>query len=114
MIRFVLPRQGFKRLAYMPMAALGAFLMGTLGAPKDPSDLVTVIEAEDKHAFKNRLLEIKAPTLVIAGDRDPFYSESLFRETAAGIPNARLVLYTGVGHPAGGKRFGRDVRAFLA
>jgi hypothetical protein len=38
---------------------------------------------------------------------------ALFRETAAGIPNARLVLYKGMGHPASGKQFGRDVLAFL-
>jgi hypothetical protein len=37
----------------------------------------------------------------------------LFRETAAGIPNARLILYKGMGHPASGKQFSRDVLAFL-
>jgi hypothetical protein len=37
----------------------------------------------------------------------------LFRETAEGIPNARLIVYPGMGHPASGKQFGRDVLAFL-
>ncbi len=60
-----------------------------------------------------RLHEITAPTLVVAGAEDPFYSEALFRETAAGIPGARLVLYPGMGHPARGKLFARDVLAFL-
>ena len=41
------------------------------------------------------------------------YSEALFRATAVGIPNARLILYPGMGHPASGKQFTRDVRAFL-
>ncbi len=50
---------------------------------------------------------------MIAGAEDPFYTEALFRETAAGIPGARLVLYPGMGHPAHGKRFARDVLAFL-
>lgn len=63
--------------------------------------------------FTKRLAEIVAPTLVIAGERDPFYSVELFRATAAGIPNARLVLYPGMGHPAAGKQFARDVLAFL-
>lgn len=49
------------------------------------------IEAEDKHDFKDRLAEITVPTLVIAGDQDPFYSETLFHETAEGIPNARFI-----------------------
>ena len=71
------------------------------------------IEAEDKHDFKDRLAEIKAPTLVVAGDKDPFYTEALFRETAAGIPNASLILYPGQGHPASGKQFARDVLTFL-
>jgi len=50
---------------------------------------------------------------VIAGDKDPFYSETLFRETAEGIPNAKLILYPGMGHPASGKQFRQDVLAFL-
>ena len=83
------------------------------GKPEDPSDVVTTIEAEDSHDFKGRLSEIKAPTLVIAGDRDPFYTEDLFRETAEGIPDSELILYEGMGHPAGGKRFKDDLKAFL-
>ncbi len=50
-----------------------------------------------------------APTLVVAGDKDPFYTEALFRETAEGIPHARLILYKGMGHPAAGKQFEQDV-----
>jgi hypothetical protein len=34
-------------------------------------------------------------------------------ETAAGIPDARLILYPGMGHPASGKQFKQDVLAFL-
>ena len=88
-------------------------LILSFSAPKDPSDLVVTVEAEDKHAFRDRLAEITAPTLVVAGDKDPLYSEALFRETAAGIPNARLILYQGMGHPASGKQFRRDLLAFL-
>jgi acetyl esterase/lipase len=81
--------------------------------PQDPSDLVITIEAEDRHHFKVRLSEIAAPTLVIAGAKDPLYSATLFRETAEGIPHARLILYPGMGHPASGKQFRQDVLAFL-
>jgi pimeloyl-ACP methyl ester carboxylesterase len=95
-----------------PLTGLASRLL-SLRPPKDPSDLGITIEAEDRFNFKERLAEITAPTLVVAGDRDPFYSETLFRETAAGIPNARLILYPGMRHPASGKQFERDVLAFL-
>lgn len=88
-------------------------LMSAFGAPKDPNDLVVTIEAEDVHNFKDRLGEIRAPTLVAGGGKDPFYPPELFRETAGGIPNARLRIYEGVGHPAAGKKFEQDVLAFL-
>jgi len=109
----MLAPQGIMKVLTAPVAWLLSLLMGLLDAPKDPSDLVVTVEAEDKHDFKDRLSQIKAPTLVVAGDRDPFYTEELFRATAAGIPNARLILYPGMGHPASGKQFGQDVLAFL-
>jgi pimeloyl-ACP methyl ester carboxylesterase len=93
-------------------AAVGSVFMALM-APEDPSDLIVTIEAEDKLDFRERLREIAAPTLVIAGDQDRFYSETLFRETAQGIPNAKLVLYQGMGHPARGRQFARDVISFL-
>jgi len=85
----------------------------SLSRPGDPSDLVITIEAEDQFNFKDRLAEIAAPTLLVAGERDPFYTPTLFRDTAAGIPNATLILYPGMGHPARGKQFQRDLLAFL-
>jgi len=95
-----------------PQAWLAALIL-FLAPPTDPSDLIITIEAEDQFNFKTRLAEITAPTLVVAGERDPFYSAALFRETASGIPNARLILYPGMGHPASGKQFERDVLRFL-
>jgi len=95
-----------------PQARLASLIL-SLAPPKDPSDLIITIEAEDQFNFKTRLAEITAPTLVVAGERDPFYSAALFRETASGIPNARLILYPGMGHPASGKQFERDVLGFL-
>ena len=92
--------------------ALASFLL-SLRPPADPSDLVITVGAEDQFSFREPLAQITAPTLVAAGDSDPFYSPALFRETAAGIPDARLSLYPSMGHPAGGKQFQRDVLAFL-
>jgi pimeloyl-ACP methyl ester carboxylesterase len=113
MLRPLFPDQGLMKYLSVPIVWLASLLLGLLAAPKDPSDLVVTVEAEDTHDFKDHLGEILAPTLVVAGDRDPFYTETLFRETAEGIPNARLILYPGMGHPASGKQFGRDVLAFL-
>jgi len=66
------------------------------------------------HDSKQRLAEIRVPTLVIGGDQDFFFPVELYRETAAGIPNAKLVLYEGVGHNAvASKRFAEDILEFL-
>lgn len=112
LIGAVFPQTGAGKWLSRPLVWLSAWLL-SLNAPKDPTDLVVTVEAEDKLAFQDRLAEIAAPTLVVGGEDDFFYSPALFRETAAGIPNARPILYEGMGHPAGGKRFRRDVLAFL-
>lgn len=113
-LTFIMPSDGFMKFLARPFAWLGSLIVRIiLGAPDDPSDLVITVEAEDVHHFKDRLSEIKAHTLVIAGDKDPAYTEELFRETAAGIPDAKLILYEGMGHPASGKQFSQDVLAFL-
>jgi hypothetical protein len=55
-----------------------------------------------------------ACTAACAGGLDDyFYSPELFRETAAGIPGARLCLYENMGHPARGRQFQKDVLDFL-
>jgi pimeloyl-ACP methyl ester carboxylesterase len=112
LMSLVLPQRGLKRILSRPLVWLLAPLLA-LSAPKDPTDLIITIEAEDRFNFKDRLREITAPTLIAAGEHDPFYTPTLFRETAAGIPNARLCLYPNMGHPAGGKQFQRDVLTFL-
>jgi pimeloyl-ACP methyl ester carboxylesterase len=112
LIASVFPQTGIKRLLSQPLIHFSAWLLA-LSAPQDPNDLVVTVQAEDRHAFRDRLAEIVAPTLVVAGENDPFYTPDLFRETAAGIPNARLCLYKDMGHTAGGKQFRQDVLTFL-
>ncbi|KUK27633.1 MAG: Putative hydrolase [Acetothermia bacterium 64_32] len=108
------PRKGIWKYLIRPFLWLGSLFGGVFfGVPEDPADLVITIEAEDKHDFKERLAQIKAPTLVVGGDKDPFYTEALFHKTAEGIPNAKLIVYKGMGHPASGKQFGQDVIKFL-
>ena len=109
----VVPRRGIPPRARPLIVWPVSRLMSWFGRPADPSDFIVTVLAEDAHDFHGRLREIAAPTLVVAGAEDPFYSEALFRETAAGIPGARLILYPGMGHPAHGRRFAHDVLAFL-
>ena len=89
--------------------------LGGMGPYWDPSDMIATVEAEDAFDASDRLGEIRAPTLVIGGERDPCYPRELFEETTRGIPDARLFIYEGRGH--GGTvtdaRFARDVTAFL-
>lgn len=108
----MMPKKGPLRVFAKPLTQVAAWVMSRR-PPADASDLVVTVEAEDKLAFRDRLHEITVPTLVAGGTEDPFYSGELFRETAAGIPNARLALYEGMGHPARGKAFQRDVLDFL-
>jgi pimeloyl-ACP methyl ester carboxylesterase len=82
------------------------------GALSGSGDGLVELEAEDKFNFKERLADIKVPTLVIGGENDSFYP---IRETADGIPNAKLILYKKVGHTAMFKsQFNRDVFNFLS
>jgi pimeloyl-ACP methyl ester carboxylesterase len=111
-IETVFPRAGLGKWLSRPLVWISSGIL-SLNSPKDPTDLVVTVEAEDKFAFKVRLTEITAPTLVAGGVDDFFYSPALFRETAAGIPNAKLCLYEKMGHPASGKQFRQDVLSFL-
>jgi pimeloyl-ACP methyl ester carboxylesterase len=86
-----------------------------MGRHDDPTDMIVTIEAEDRFDVTAQLHRITAPTLVVGGDRDAFYSPEIFRATADGIPNGRLRLYEGKGHVGAlGKQFAADVQAFLA
>jgi pimeloyl-ACP methyl ester carboxylesterase len=78
-----------------------AALMWLFGASQrvdDPSDMLVTVAAEDGFDASPGLHRITAPTLLVAGGRDRFYSPELFRETAERIPDARLSLYQEKGH----------------
>jgi pimeloyl-ACP methyl ester carboxylesterase len=105
-------RRGFKKYLFQYLMLLfGIFKRGT---PAYPSDFLIEAEAEVNHNSKQQLAKIKAPTLVIGGDQDFFFPAELYRETAVGISNAKLVLYKGLGHDAIMKRqLIEDILAFL-
>ena len=113
MVGVMVPRTGWISRLRTPLVRAAAWLM-SLKTPNNASDLRVTVDAEDKLAFRGRLHQITVPTLVGGGTKDPFYSAALFRETAAGIPNARLALYAGLGHAMLGKDFHREVLSFLS
>ena len=105
---------GYRRWLYPP-------LIRTVGRPllKEPaeiSDVAVSCRAMAAHDATDTLSEIEAPTLVIGGAEDHFFPESVLRETAAEISDARLELFAGVGRGAFEERkraFDRTVQAFL-
>jgi pimeloyl-ACP methyl ester carboxylesterase len=91
------------------------WLLAPLVNPKDPSDMIATIRAEDTFDVGDRLGEITTPTLVIGGDRDFYYGPELFSQTAERMPNAHLLLYRGRTHVTAflDLRFTRDIMSFL-
>lgn len=69
-----------------------------LAGGDDLADMATTIEAEDAFDLATCRSPIGAPTLILAGTADRFYSPELFAETARLIPGSRLRLFDGRGH----------------
>lgn len=61
------------------------------------------------------LSRVRAPALVLGGSADPYFSEDLFRRTAAAIPGGRAVIFPGRGHlyPAASKAAANIALGFL-
>jgi pimeloyl-ACP methyl ester carboxylesterase len=62
------------------------------------ADMATTIEAEDAFDLARCRSPIRAPTLILAGSEDRWYSPELFAETARLIPGSRLRVFEGRGH----------------
>jgi pimeloyl-ACP methyl ester carboxylesterase len=83
----------------VPAAAAGWALAGWLvHSPDDWADMATTIEAEDGFDLAACPAPITAPTIIVAGRDDRFYSPALFEETAQLIADSRLHLISGRGH----------------
>lgn len=74
------------------------WLMGSSLATDDPNDMLRTITAEDAFDAEPDLSRVQASTLVLGGTADLFYSADLFRRTAAGVPDGRVVLFPGKSH----------------
>jgi pimeloyl-ACP methyl ester carboxylesterase len=80
------PARPLSRLAASPMI------------PADPTDLLVTLDAEDAFNAEADLPRVTAPTLVIGGGNDHFYTQELFQGTAAGVQDGRLHIFPGWGH----------------
>lgn len=74
-----------------------------------------MVEAVQTWDVTDRLGEVTAPTLVIGGTRDEIIPPDLVRATAAGIPEAQLLLVEGGDHISTmrDRRIGPTIREFL-
>jgi pimeloyl-ACP methyl ester carboxylesterase len=77
-----------------PVARLAARKM----RPKDSTDMLVTLDAEDVFDVEGDLPRVAAPTLVIGGTKDLFYPRDLFEGTAAGVQDGRVHLFDGWGH----------------
>lgn len=84
------PLQGLLR----PLARVAVGSM----VPDDPTDMLVTLEAEDVFDVEADLPRITAPTLVIGGGKDPFYTRELFVGTAAGVQDGRAHIFEDWGH----------------
>ena len=82
-----------------------------------PAGLRAAVECLPSHNVLDRLGEINAPALVIAGELDAETPVAYARALTEGLPNAELVVLDGMGHLAVSEApdtFNRLARAFFA
>jgi pimeloyl-ACP methyl ester carboxylesterase len=102
-----------KRLLRGFMRLFGSLIVAP---PQHPNDFIVTMEADLAHDTSALLPTLRMPTLVLAGDLDPFFPTALLEETAELIPNSVLKVYAGAGHgltKTHKRRFEDDVLAFL-
>jgi pimeloyl-ACP methyl ester carboxylesterase len=82
------------------LAATAGWILAsrTITTTRNGADLAATIDAEDGFDLAKCHMPIQAPTLIIAGGRDRFYSPALFAETAQLIPTSQLRLFPHRGH----------------
>ncbi len=103
-------------LARPPLRAAG-WALGPLLWPAagDLREMAALIAAEDAFDLRARLGDVRAPTLVVAGGRDPYYDAGAFEQVARGVHDGRLVRFARRGHGtvAADPRFVAAVARFL-
>ncbi|WP_161606151.1 alpha/beta fold hydrolase [Microlunatus speluncae] len=99
-----------QRLLNLPMG-----LAAPLIKIKSRSDLAIALRAEDAFDVYEKLPAISTETLVVYGGKDYFWTQEMFAETAARMPNATALCYPKAGHAlTTSPSFFRDTLTFLA
>lgn len=77
-------------------------------------DLRVLLDAEDSFDLTAHLAEVVAPTLILAGSRDRFYSQAIYEQFARALPDASLRL-SRCGHLSmhANRRLAQDVLVFI-
>ena len=85
---------------FRPLGAAAGWLGASrlLATPAAAADLLATLDAEDAFDLAQCDGTIGAPTLIVAGGRDRFYSRELFERTQQLIPGSRLYLRARRGH----------------
>jgi pimeloyl-ACP methyl ester carboxylesterase len=80
-----------------------------------PGDILVEVESELTFDSTEVLSSIRAPVLLLGGDRDRIFPREVVEETAALIPDCTLVWYPGKGHvgTASSRRVTGDVLSFV-
>ena len=103
----------FNRLVFRIPMVLGArYYFNKVG----PSGVLDQLRAVSKHNTIDRLDQIKAPTLVMAGTDDKIVPIEFSRIVAQHIPGAKFLMFEGGSHSffmERSKRFNREVIEFL-
>ncbi len=80
-----------------PVLPVARMLMRSM-APEDPSDMLATLDAEDAFDVGEQLDRVSAPTLVIGGAKDVFYTRELFEQTAARVQDGRAHIHPNWGY----------------
>ena len=77
--------------------------------------MLITLGAECMFDAESELSRVQAASLVLGGTNDRYYTEDLFRRTAAGIPDGRAIILAGKSHGyvAGSKETAVIARDFL-
>ncbi|APW98709.1 hypothetical protein CHINAEXTREME_13365 [Halobiforma lacisalsi AJ5] len=103
-----------RAVAYPPtIRTIGRFL---LPRPAEPADVWRSLEFVLGFDSGGGLADLEQPTLVFGGERDPYFTPEILRETVDRLPRGDLELRPGAKHGAFHERkpaFDSRVRAFL-
>ncbi len=87
-----------KIIRFISKIIIRLFMKDFFGEVKYPNDFLNELRADKEMNSKEIIRDISAPTLIICGELDKCYAIEDVKYTAQGIPNAKLILYKGIGH----------------